>query len=862
MSLDSYQSGQVVSTPEILTDRLTLNGVTTQEILTRYTKDKPTALLSAAAVASYFSTVDNLKKTLDPTSTFYKDFSVITTSLTGQYFDSKDDWSMTNWLIQDNCMYGIGGHDADNSLIISKDCYTNTGIYCLALNVLSLPSGKLDIYKNDTWITAITSAGTKYIEVAIDDITNDLIKVKMNGVAENEKVILSSYALYFITPRFYNYLVAKVKDLSSIDPSAYVKVVDFDQRLQTYVSQFQAATNLYLEELRAHENTKNPHNVTPEMIGAAPTVHSHNQYVTSADVNSAIALAMTNYALKDHIHDNYVTNQEVNELVTKTVKDRMDQMITVASNIVTAAPSGMLPGRYATTDINAPLQILVPNGVFHVDNATYDLNYGNISTNIDALKNYAPDVFGPAGTALLGYNFATTPVNFRIEYHCAHRVKGYRVYCEGKTVLDWSVYSGNTTFIHKIIDATYTAVDGYRVADITLDEVIETTSLAFVLQRNNGEDIENFRIEIVYDDGDTSKINLTKKAFSFCLPSKGANRVIEVAASLDARTVTPAVQVNDTPCYVFAKNEVGDTYTSFDTTFIPPEYNNVRKGKDVLHNKYEDIAVASDIEAYTHPAFGTLTLRNGATATDSKLTNIYSEETLSWCAADGTASATIEQTFNSDNIVLRSYLISWRNEEVDNVPDTWTLTIEGKDSTGKDVTVVYDSVEQYFPLYSVEDDDIVYQKDFDIAVTVKKITLTLTSAKENATLHINNLSFGISERWYAIAQNVMYLGLTPVSEMCLGYAMRDDVRGWVPTNLCLGKYCVIPVNNMEPTIPGSSYEIPNPFFSQDVLVCINNYALQDSDGEPGAYVDSISADKIVISTLQSFRHGVAISRAW
>lgn len=873
MTVRSSLTPNQASASTLVGDALQLNGVTAESIITNVndTTNSTTGLMTYGALKNFIARIDEYEKILDGDSTFMRNLVVMSDSLINPYFDVPDDWVLKNWVIQDNALIGAGGY-TDNSATINHLRLTQKGIYFLAMNVLELPSGQVDLYLNDTWLGTISETGIYFKEIEITSTDSDRIWLKLSNVSEEENIVFVNTALYYIAEKFYDYLDTKVRSLATVDAENFITKEAFNHLTDELMTQFNLTTNRYLENLRLHIEAENPHHITPELIGAAPTEHEHDNYLTTSQLEENVREQLVNYAPKDHNHDEtYLKRDETETIVGDVISKHLNELVTVSPVIVTDAPVGILPSRYAQTDINTPLQILLSSTVKHNDVASFDYNYGIITTNREELMHLAPSIFSKVTDIPEAENIEL-PITLRQCYHHKHKVMGYKIRCQGKQITQWSVYSGNTTFIHRVTDpSNYITEDGYQVCEVFFEEPQMVESLAFKIEAiQDTVDPLVLNIEIIYNDYPSLEyFGITDQAFKFCVPSSGTNRVLEKVVTASSAELKPDVIVPSIPCYIYGRKELGDGELSIIPSYIPPEYATVCKGLDVLAGKYKDIERDPVViqETYVHPAFGNLILERGHSEEGYELKQIYAGEVTSWRSDGDDSTVTITQTFLSNHVLLRSYLLNWRKEDVDFVPDTWTLTIEGVDNTGKQITVVADSVDQYYPFYSVEDDDIVYHATIDTEILASKVTLTMSSNTPNRKLALNKIGWYINEIYYSIPQNTMYYGFEPVSAACLGYVTyQGEDTGWVATNLCFGKSVVIPVNNLEKTERFAEYAIPNPFFSTDVVASVQNYALQDtdvdSDDYPAAYIGTIATDTVTIVTNQAYRYAVSISRTW
>ena len=814
--------------------------------------------------------INRLLRRLDPDGTQLQNLSLISPSSVDPYFGDTL-WTLKNWYLSDSEAFCAGGY-TDNAMILSRDAFVKAGKYLICIIVSELPSGKLEIRKNGEWVCTFTEKGTYYREITIGDIVADELSIVAVDVSANETAQIYSFSLHYIADRFYAYLTQKIKSLASIDAEGFVPREEYTHTLDTFLEQFQTATKMYLEDMVKHTSAHNPHCINCAMIGAATEDHVHENYITATGVAKEVEKTMLDYSKLQHTHPEYLTAIAANALITTLLQEYIADMISVDPLIVTKAPMGILPSRYAQTDISNMLPILIPSTIAHNEETSYDHVYGICTTNREELMHEVYKAFSVDADT-----YASIPssldlakgINLRICYHSYRKVSGYRIRCIGALPTSWAVYSSNTLFLHRVTDPqNYKEEGSEKVCEIFFERTEQVESLAFIFEYIKEITGANWqvKIEIIYEDFDLTCFGITDAGFQFCVPTKGTNRLVEVYPSVGRTILKPAVLKEDLPLYVFGGRELGEAEVSFNTSYYTPEYSNVRRGLNTFLDKFNSIPrdLAEISETYRHPAFGILRLQDGESDPTTSLTNIYSSSTNGWRSNRTTRKVTIEQTFFSDHVVLSGYMLNWRNEDAECIPEKWTLTAEGLTEAGATITVVLDSAEQFYPFYSVEDDDIVYHKTFDKQITVKKLTLVMETTRDDLRLGLNKLYLFASEYFYSIPQNVMFYGLKEVSQMCIGYvAYKGPKIGWKPTNMCFGKSCVIPVNNMKETEPFTEYTVPNPFFTTDVVTSVQNYVLQqDSSKTPSAYITSVAADKITVFSENSFRYAVSISRTW
>ena len=164
------------------------------------------------------------------------------------------------------------------------------------------------------------------------------------------------------------------------------------------------------------------------------------------------------------------------------------------------------------------------------------------------------------------------------------------------------------------------------------------------------------------------------------MPNKGANYLFTKAPTIAIRAVSPLVRIPGLPLYVFA--ELPETLTNvlnYSTSYIPVEVGTIRRGLNVMLDTFTNINKSNTVlqESYVHPAYGTLSLELGASDTDKELKTIYDSTYTSWYSTDNTEQVIIKQTINSDNVLLRGYMLNWRIEDKDSIQSHMELILRG-----------------------------------------------------------------------------------------------------------------------------------------------------------------------------------------
>lgn len=879
MSNSSSMSQHSIITHSLRADEIVLGNITVNKIYRAICENMDVdALITAGCLNSIIDKVTDLTKAIDPSGTLLRDLAIISQSLVDPYFYFDNEWNIKNWAFSENKVYALGGYE-DNYLTIKNDRLLRNGRYLICLVIESMPSGKLELEVNGNWVTTYSKPGVYYTDFNINNFATDKISFVAKGVSAVDNISIFSCSVHYISDRFYSFLIKKIKELAVIDAEGFVPRDEFTHTTDSLIKQFQTITGSYLNELKSHIESINPHDITPSIIGAAPAIHTHDQYLTENQLEAVVSEQMSNYAKLNHEHEQYLTVNDASTVITSIISEYLSEFISIKSMIITDGPTSKLPNRFAQTEISDSAMLLLPSTIYHNDYTSFDTIYGNITTNKTELINEAPKVFAKAikdycksdQLAYIPTDGTLKDLNFRIQYHYPRKVKGYRIYLKDATLASWEVYGGDSTFIHTVTEVPEFKMQPNNVSyyEIFFETEMNIPSLSFTLGEilpTDGVDTFGLYIEIMYSDFDTNSFGIVKDEFSCCVPISGTNRIIRHMEELNHIQISPEFNVPNLPLYVFMRQNLNEASPTFITSYFPIEAGNTRKGYPLLMDTYKNISAEFENgkEYYDHPAFGKLILKEGASSEDTELKNLYDTSIVGWCSDGNDNTIVIEQYFKSKNVVMSAYMLSWRNENKDYIPASWSLIVDGRRSDGRPITIVYDSIEDYYPFYSVEDDDIVYYKKFREAIHVDKITLSMKNRTDGVGIKLNKLVFYIGERFYSIPQNKLFLGLNESAETCIGSATyHDEIQGYSTENIYFGTSCVIPVNNLEKTHMGGTYTVPNPYFTKDVVVSTLSHSLtQDEPSFPQIYITNVNEKEITLYTETCFRHSVSISRSW
>lgn len=880
MSQDNaYTAGfdhDVLRIRNVTTEQITLSGKSITDVATTVNKQNKdnNILVSKAAMAQYCT------EAINELATETNANQHMTDSLVGRYFDFPDHFRLTGWNIVSGIAIYTG--DVENAFKVAANQYMGPGTYLAEIQVQAVNSGKLSVYIADERKYEIKDAGFYYVPFAVTD-TSNAIKLVAEEVAAQATIEVSKFGLYKVSNALNAYMENLVKQLSTVDASEFVTLVKFDDTLAALKVNFDKELIDRDAELLKHTSAKNPHGITPEMIGASPASHEHDNYTTPGQVTDYIDKALAGYSKSDHTHSEYINADEAIDIIGKLVTASINKFISVKNDVITSGPEGILPARMNQTDMNKQLVILVPTTVANASGTHFDACYGMVTINTEALKDQAYDFFSAdQDRALMIGNDIQKPVNVRMDFHRSRKLSGYRLTCCGMSdagvdlnpvdaiVSSWKVISGNTTFIHQITDPNVFHDDmigdlKQHVAEIVFDEPIDFKSISFMLDEWTilGDCSLWVRVDLITCDVNENSFGITEQPFTFTVPDQGANILISKSKTDTITSMKPEKQIQGLPLHVFMEYIPANENMNINGSYYPPEYSNVRKGILIYTSAYEDIDISIDELAYVHPAYGKLSLLEGTMDAQYPLKNIYSEEEQGFATQEPTRDVVIEQTVTNTKVLLCGYTLAWRLEETEHMPDGWTLTIIGRDpSTNEQRQVVYDSVEKFYPFYSVEDDDIVYHASFDTPIYVDKIRLSMKS-EDAKIIRLNKVDFYMSERWYNINANVWYKGIEPVSEIEIGTATYvDEHMGYKVHNKYVGNSCKIPANDLEPVRPYSPVQVPNPFGTKEVSVSVNMYEFMSPSiaSIRQVYITNVSDGVIEIQSNSDVVVGLDVTR--
>lgn len=840
---------------------LTLNNTTSTGIATDYHKAKETDLVAAKAIQQYVKDLEYLLELIAPGSDFLRDITVMTPSIVHKYFAKLEDWCFEGWALTTNGATCIGA--TENHLTLNPQLLINTGIgnYYIDVFVDNLPSGVIDVHLDGQWVRSLQRTGRHSFELIFPS-AGSVLKFTYRDGAGSDQVVIKSLAIHYITTSFVGYLTAKIKQLATISAEDYVRKDELDHILRGLEEQFNKLLKALSTKVEEHLTADNPHDITCEKIGAATEDHRHKEYTTNASLPDKIReLGSEIFSTIDHKHDEYVTEEELEDRVDDIVSNSFAQITTLTPLTIVSAPIGKLPQRYTGTGVNTAAQIIQSPSVRLNYDVPYDPSVGFVDTDKVELIDEAAKFFSTTDEYAHIPDVAVKDIGFRISFHKRREILGYKLkHDDGSSVpREWTVYSDDSSFIHRALP--HSAVFKNNCYTLHFDEPIQVESLTFILNdyKANDESTADLKVELLTKDM-RDVLEITNEEFTICVPNSGANRIARILPS-SVRTL-PKTKIPGTEYYLYARKDTDESKSELFWSVFPPTCNDKRIGTDVLTDVFEQGATAvrsaDEVECYSHAEYGTLILRQGKTI-EGNLIDIYGSGQSPW-TSEG-SDVIIEHQFTTDNLLLTGYMLAWHND-VEDIPKAWTLTIIGEDSNRQKQTIVLDSIKEFYPFYSVEDDDLVYVKYFDRPITVRSIQLSCKARDaKTARITLSRICWFLSEYWYAPSSNTAHLGLAPVAAACIGSVYCNDEGQWEINNYYPGKCCCIPVNSLAECDPGY-YRVPNPFHTESVTCTIRSHDFIQNSATSGIYITKVTAEFIELCCVMPARCSVHILRAW
>lgn len=313
------------------TDKFTLNNYTVDGITDDISSADPTKLLTAYGV--YRELGDIYKAIADLTSEVkhIEVLPVLSDPMLPTNFVGND-WFLYGWYLDNGkAVYLSKGESNtdDNQVKIKTDAITEKGNYYLHIVVDRIDSGKLIVKdENENVLGSTTVVGDFQLTIPIKDNSISYIKFEAVDVAKDGIIELGYAGLHHVKNAFEEYITFTAETILS-GGSGFVTKDVLEKGLASILAESKQYTNDVAgntaELVSTHLAATNPHDITPELIGAALEQHIHEQYALKVDVNTS--LEELRQALSDSIYDQVqdainAANTNANKALAEHINDK------------------------------------------------------------------------------------------------------------------------------------------------------------------------------------------------------------------------------------------------------------------------------------------------------------------------------------------------------------------------------------------------------------------------------------------------------------------------------------------------------------------------------------------------------------
>lgn len=206
-----------------------------------------------------------------------------------------NDWFLYGWYIDNGkAIYLSNGssNTDDNQVKIKTSAITEKGNYYLHIVVDRIDGGKLVVYDENNNLLGETSViGDFKMSITVEDSSISTITIHAKDVPNGGSIILGYAGFHHVKSAFEEYIEFTAEVILS-GGSGFVTKDMLEVGLENILTESKKYTNSIAgdtaKELSLHLVADNPHNITPEGIGAALENHIHSQYAEKLEVDTSI----------------------------------------------------------------------------------------------------------------------------------------------------------------------------------------------------------------------------------------------------------------------------------------------------------------------------------------------------------------------------------------------------------------------------------------------------------------------------------------------------------------------------------------------------------------------------------------------
>lgn len=639
------------------------------------------------------------------------------------------------------------------------------------------------------------------------------------------------------------------------------------------------------------------HTHTPGECGAAPEDHTHtpnqvglgnipNALTSEVTVDDATILA-TAKAVKtvndkaesalaqvgtkadaNHTHTaeeiGAVTPEQVQELVESGIRE---SVFTVAPMTVVDAPVGVFPQGMNHGSMTPPTNILLQGFIQHHTETHFCYEDGYITATKKTLDTHPlfkaimkPYTEEQYLSNVAAFESNTTvldkPVDINYRLHIKRNTTHYTVGVDRSGVIagkptKWDVYI-NEVLTESDVTADWSTGNDLQFPIPELAQVINSLTLVVKEVDLAGTTSWGIRIGLVFNDIAPDQIGIPA---NLRLAVADNGRTTMVYAGGDIMTVTPTIQREDTPLYVFADVDESSSISTLDVTPIRPEEGVARYGVSVMDGKF-----SSNI----HPVWGTISASNIKVGYD--LFPIMNSDDVVWMTEDGISDATITHMFEFET-GLAGYTLKFGTADTDpdNIPIGWDLVLILADLS--ELTI--DTVSRFSPaINNGFTSDAYYRKTFDTPVKTIGYRLNLRGNGRGNGIGLKFLDPHLTKDFYSVPAETIYDEEgNSIKRIYLGFAeyLSKPEFGWSGFDVkptVIGRVALLPINEFGICDYNQVYQIHNPFLTKDVTATIDAVKVSGGGLTPQAEIISLTEEFIQVKVYTEDIFRLRIQRNW
>lgn len=743
--------------------------------------------------------------------------SIVSTSFISVADDTLLGWRRNGWVsdavLGDIYLRNVTGTTPTNSLAVPADRFQKSGKYLFILNVKEI-NGTLTVRKTDgSIIGTITTVGSHAFVFENDITYSNEIYITVTGLPVSKSIVLTEVYLGVIRYELIDYVNMALNEALTTFGGGLLTRDNAEDIVSEIIGDSLDAINSHLG------NINNPHNVTPEQIGAAVVDHTHTlEDLGAAAIDHSHSLASLGAAPAVHTHDQYLLKSDIPSLTA--VKAAIPA-------VVNNTTIGRLPNFVDGYGLIEGLPInIMTRQMYHTSSKPYDHQSGILYTNffpVDAnMVSCHTDNTARAAIIENDAAFQSTTRTIRYEMHTVRTVSQITINRDRTGAVP-----GHPASVIIRLDGVEIGSYALSILDTAFERVLNIAPMeASVIEMDiipSSDAQMSFGFSLVFSDITTGYDYALPKGLSVTMEDDVSVSVISALEQhVPFNIPFPLIEGYNYPIILTKDNSSNALQVGFAN--IAPVYGT------------EDRSAMSDkFTSNTHNFFGTVAVDGIADPTKSY--EIYGSNNSVSSVANTMA---IYHTF-TENMNISSLRLVF-----DSLAKTPSHIRVRKLNTGDVVTTIYDedihpfSMGEYFVV------DITVQSD------ISGFTIEMTSSTgdtislSRCDVFFDSLSY--DTRFYKWEDNVKRIVIGRVCKVGNGYR-------FISTGL--GRVAEVPVNNFNLCNIATTYTVYNPFGTSQIEV-----EVIPIDKDQVNVSTAFDSELIYIQNMTKARYVVRITRLW